>query len=120
MHYDKNNIFARILRKELPAEIVYENDYALAFKDIHPKAPVHVLVIPKGEFISFLDYAENASPETAKGFGEAICQVIRANGLEKTGFRILTNFGVDGGQEVPHYHVHIFGGKALGRMLPEK
>lgn len=120
MQYDQNNIFARILRKELPAKVVYENDYALAFQDIQPKAPVHILVIPKGEYISFLDYAENASPEMTKGVNEAICYVIRAYELDKKGFRMLTNAGSDGGQEVPHYHVHIFGGKPLGRMLTEK
>jgi histidine triad (HIT) family protein len=117
MQYDKNNIFARILRKELPAKVVYENDYALAFHDIYPKAPVHILVIPKAEFISFLDYTENATPEMIKGVNEAICCVIRATGLDKNGFRVLTNAGVDGGQEVPHYHMHIFGGKSLGHML---
>jgi len=119
MPYDKNNIFARILRKEVPANIVYEDDHVLAFHDINPKAPVHILVIPKGEFISFFDFAENASPELMVKFTKAIYYVIESFGLEKKGFRILSNHGGDGGQEVPHYHVHIFGGRPLGRMLAE-
>lgn len=119
MHYDKNNIFARILRKEIPADVVYEDDYALAFKDINPKAPIHILVIPKGEFISFLDFSEKASPDFIVGFTKAIYAVIESFNLGEKGFRILSNFGQHGGQEVPHYHVHIFGGRPLGRMLAE-
>ena len=117
MAYDKNNIFARILRKELPAEVVYEDDYALAFHDINPKAPIHVLVIPKGEYISFFDFAENASPDVVQGFTKAIHRVIQSLDLQKEGFRLLSNNGVHGGQEVPHYHVHIFGGRPLGQMI---
>lgn len=119
MVYDKNNIFARILRKEIPANVVYEDDYALAFHDINPKAPVHILVIPKGEFVSFFDFAEKASPDLMIGFEKAIHQVIQTFNLQEMGFRLLSNHGVQGGQEVPHYHVHIFGGRPLGRMLPE-
>lgn len=117
MVYDKNNIFARILRKELPAEVVYENDYALAFHDIHPKAAVHILVIPKGEYISFFDFSDKASPDLILGFTKAIRHVIQSFNLQKEGFRLLSNDGVHGGQEVPHYHVHIFGGQPLGRMI---
>lgn len=117
MKYDKNNIFARILRKEIPASIIYEDDYAIAFHDIAPKAPVHILVIPKGEFVSFYDFAEKASPELMQGFNKAIHQVIKDFDLQKEGFRILSNHGVNGGQEVPHFHIHIFGGRPLGRMI---
>ena len=119
MGYDKNNIFAKILRKEIPADVLYEDDYALAFQDINPKAPVHILVIPKGEYISYFDFIEKASPELVVNFNKAVRQVIEENNLQKDGFRILSNHGSDGGQEVPHYHVHIFGGRPLGRMIPE-
>lgn len=117
MDYDKNNIFARILRKELPAKVVYEDDYALAFHDINPKAPVHVLVIPKGEYISFFDFSEKASADFIHGFTKAIHLVLQSLNLQKEGFRLLSNDGIYGGQEVPHYHVHIFGGRPLGPMI---
>lgn len=117
MAYDKNNIFARILRKELPAKIIYENEYALAFHDINPKAPIHVLVIPKGDYISFFDFSEKASPDFVYEFSKAIHKVIKTLNLEKDGFRLLSNDGINGKQEVPHYHVHIFGGRPLGPML---
>lgn len=120
MEYDKNNIFARILRKEVPAQIVYEDNYALAFHDINPKAPVHILVIPKGEFISFFDFTEKASPALVLGFERAIRQVIQDFNLQETGFRLISNHGIHGGQEVPHYHVHIFGGRPLGWMLSQE
>lgn len=120
MKYDKNNIFARILRKELPAQIVYEDDYALAFHDLHPKAPLHILVVPKGDFVSFFDFSENAPPELMVGFNKALHHVIQSLNLQKEGFRILSNHGAHGGQEVPHYHVHIFGGRPLGRMISQE
>ncbi len=120
MEYNKKNIFARILRKEIPVKVVYEDDYALAFHDVNPKAPCHILVIPKGEFMSFFDFSEKASPDLMVGFEKAIHAVIASFGLQKTGFRLLSNHGLDGGQEVPHYHVHLFGGRPLGRMLPEE
>lgn len=117
--YDKMNIFARILRSEIPAKVVYEDEYALAFHDVNPKAPIHVLVIPKGPYVSFYDFSKNASAEETVGFNRAINRVIDDLGLESTGFRILSNHGLNGGQEVPHYHVHIFGGRPLGPMLSE-
>ena len=117
MSYDKNNIFARILRKEIPASVIYENDFVLAFHDINPKAPVHILVIPKGEFISFYDFAETASAEQMLEFNKAIHHIIKTLDLQKEGFRLLTNHGINGGQEVPHYHIHIFGGRSLGKMI---
>ena len=102
MKYDKNNIFARILRKEIPANVVYENDVALAFHDIYPKAPLHVLVIPKGEFITFDNFAAHASPEEIIGFTQAMHHVIQNFDLQDKGYRILSNQGLHGGQEVPH------------------
>jgi histidine triad (HIT) family protein len=119
MKYDKNNIFARILRKEIPAHIVYEDDYALAFHDIYPKAPFHILVIPKGDFISFFDFSEKATADLMVGFTKAIHQVIQLLDLQKHGFRLLSNHGLHGGQEVPHYHVHIFGGRPLGPLISQ-
>jgi histidine triad (HIT) family protein len=120
MEYDKNNVFARILRKELPVQLLYEDEYASAFPDINPKAPIHVLVIPKGEFISFLDFSEKASPELMVGFNKAVHNVIKLLKLQKNGFRILSNHGLHAGQEIPHYHIHIFGGHPLGPMLSQK
>lgn len=115
--YDEQNIFARILRGEIPCRKVFENEHALAFHDIAPQAPVHVLVIPKGPFVSFADFAAGASAETIAGFVRAVGQVARELGLDAPGYRLLSNMGADGGQEVPHFHVHLFGGVSLGRMV---
>ncbi|MFC3125310.1 histidine triad nucleotide-binding protein [Pseudoroseomonas globiformis] len=115
--YDEGNIFARILRGEIPSRKVHEDEYALAFHDIAPQAPVHVLVIPKGRYVSAADFTAQAGPEEMAGFWRAVGQVARQLGLEGQGYRILTNMGADAGQEVPHFHVHIFGGKPLGPML---
>lgn len=120
MSYDKNNVFARILRKEIPMNLIYENDVALAFHDIQPRAPLHILVIPKGEFIDFDDFAAQASPEEILGFTQAMHHVIQTFDLQKDGYRILSNKGLHGGQEVPHYHVHILGGKHLGPLVSSK
>lgn len=117
MAYDSNNIFAKILRGEIPCEKVYENDYALAFKDIAPQAPVHTLVIPKGAYVSFDDFSANASDVEIAGYIRAIGVVAREAGVVESGYRILSNIGEDGGQEVPHLHVHIFGGRRLGTMV---
>jgi diadenosine tetraphosphate (Ap4A) HIT family hydrolase len=116
--YDPQNIFARILRGEIPAKKVHEDDHALAFHDINPQAPVHVLVIPKGPYVSFADFSANATEAEIAGFWRAVGKVARDLGLEETGYRILSNMGEDGGQEVPHLHVHIFGGRRIGRMVP--
>lgn len=118
MTYDPNNIFARILRGEIPCAKVYEDDHALAFNDIRPQAPVHVLVIPKGAYVSMDDFTANASEAEIAGFFRAVGTVARQLGLADPGYRILANTGHDGHQEVPHLHVHIFGGKRLGAMLP--
>jgi histidine triad (HIT) family protein len=115
--YDDSNIFARILRGEIPAKRVYEDDFALAFHDISPQAPTHILVIPKGPYVSWDDFAARASDAEIAGFVRAVGQVARDEGLVAPGYRLLANLGADGGQEVPHLHVHIFGGQRLGPML---
>jgi histidine triad (HIT) family protein len=115
--YDPNNIFARILRGEIPCKKVYEDPWALAFHDIAPQAPVHVLVIPKGAYVSFADFAAQAGPDEIAGFIRAVGTVARELGLEAPGYRLLCNLGQDSGQEVPHLHVHLFGGRKMGPML---
>ena len=115
--YDDGNIFARILRGEIPCNKVHEDQWALAFHDINPQAPVHVLVIPKGRYCSFADFSARASAEEIAGFTRAVGKVAKALGLEAQGYRVLTNVGEHGGQEVPHFHVHLFAGRPLGRML---
>lgn len=115
--YDEENIFARILRGEIPAKKVYEDDHALAFHDINPQAPVHILVIPRGAYVSWDDFSERGSAEEIAGFVRAVGHVAREQGLVGTGYRLLANVGLHGGQEVPHLHVHLFGGRPLGTML---
>lgn len=115
--YDDSNIFARILRGEIPCRKVFENDSALAFHDINPQAPLHVLVIPKGRYISFADFAATADDAAIAGFVRAVGQVARDLGLDDPGYRLLANMGEHSGQEVPHLHVHLFGGRPLGAML---
>ncbi|HEX8262387.1 MAG TPA: histidine triad nucleotide-binding protein [Allosphingosinicella sp.] len=115
--YDDSNVFARILRGEIPARTVYEDDHALAFHDINPAAPVHVLVIPKGRYVSWDDFSERASAEEIAGFVRAVGHVAREQGLVAAGYRLLANVGINSGQEVPHLHVHLFGGRPLGPML---
>jgi diadenosine tetraphosphate (Ap4A) HIT family hydrolase len=116
--YDDGNIFARILRGELPCRKVHEDEHALAFHDINPQTPVHVLVIPKGRWVSAADFHAAASDAEIAGFWRAVATVARELGLEAGGYRLLTNMGPDGGQEVPHFHVHVFGGRRIGRMVP--
>jgi diadenosine tetraphosphate (Ap4A) HIT family hydrolase len=115
--YDDSNIFARILRGEIPSKRVYEDEHALAFHDINPQAPVHILVIPKGAYVSWDDFSERASAEEIAGFVRAVGKVARDIGLVARGYRLLANIGRLAGQEVPHLHVHIFGGQPLGPML---
>ena len=117
MTYDQENIFAKILRGELPCDKVYEDDFALAFHDITPQAPVHILVIPKGEYISMADFTVSAPADLIAGFFRAVGEVARRADLEQPGYRLLANAGADAHQEVPHLHIHIFGGKKLGPML---
>ena len=115
--YDEGNIFARILRGELPCKKVYEDEHALAFHDIAPQAPDHILVIPKGAYVSWDDFAERGGEAEIAGFVRAVGRVAREAGLVEPGYRLLANVGANGGQEVPHLHVHIFGGRRLGPML---
>ena len=115
--YDDNNIFARILRGELPAKTVYEDEHAFAFHDIHPLAPAHILVIPRGAYVSWDDFSERASDEEIAGLVRAVGRIARDAGLVEGGYRVLANVGFDSGQEVPHLHIHIFGGRPLGPML---
>lgn len=118
--YDDSNIFARILRGEIPCKKVYEDDHSLAFEDIHAQAPVHTLVIPKGKYVSVKDFAEHASDAEIAAFVRAIGKVAALKGVADTGFRILANSGANAHQEVPHLHVHLFGGRALGPMLTKQ
>ena len=115
--YDPQNVFAKILRGEIPSKRVFENDYAVAFHDIAPVAPIHVLVIPRGAYISWADFSANATDAEIAGFVRAVGQVARDLGLEAPGYRLLANMGEDSGQEVPHFHVHLFGGRRMGLML---
>ena len=115
--YDSNHIFARILRGEIPSRRVFENEHAVAFHDIAPQAPTHVLVIPRGPYISIADFTAKASEAEIVGFFRAVGEVARQLGLEAPGYRILANMGEDAGQEVPHFHVHLFGGRRMGAML---
>lgn len=120
MSYDPSNIFAKILRGEIPCKKVYENEYALAFHDIAPKAPTHVLVIPKGAYVSHTDFTEKASNEEIAGFERAVGKVAQEVKIAASGYRLIANAGANAHQEVPHYHVHILGGRALGPMLVER
>ena len=115
--YDPDNIFARVLRGEIPSRTVFEDDYALAFHDINPQAPHHILVIPKGAYVSWDDFSARASDAEIAGFVRAVGHVAREAGLVAPGYRLLANTGRHGHQEVPHLHVHIFGGRPLGPML---
>lgn len=115
--YDASNVFAKILRDELPCKKVYEDEWALAFHDINPLAPVHILVVPKGHYVSWDDFAEKASDSEIAGFVRAVGKVARDQQLVVQGYRLLANTGKRAGQEVPHLHVHIFGGEPLGPML---
>jgi diadenosine tetraphosphate (Ap4A) HIT family hydrolase len=117
LEYDNQNIFAKILRGEIPCRKVFEDEWALAFDDINPQAPVHVLVIPKGAYVSWDDFSAKASDVEIAGFIRAVGHVGRELGLVEPGYRLLANIGMDAHQEVPHLHIHIFGGKPLGPML---
>lgn len=121
MTYDSENIFAKILRGEIPSKKIFENEVALAFHDINPMAPVHVLVIPKGAYVSHDDFSANASQNEKSGFTEAVGEVAKITGLAQSaggqGYRLITNSGPEANQEVPHYHVHVIGGRNLGVMV---
>jgi diadenosine tetraphosphate (Ap4A) HIT family hydrolase len=115
--YDATNIFARILRGEIPTKTVYEDEFALAFHDINPQAPTHILVIPKRHYVSWDDFSARAPDAEIAGFIRAVGHVAREEGLVAPGYRLLANVGAHGHQEVPHLHVHLFGGRPLGPML---
>ncbi|MBH63557.1 MAG: histidine triad nucleotide-binding protein [Alphaproteobacteria bacterium] len=117
MAYDDQNIFAKILRDEIPCDKVYEDDHALAFNDINPQRPVHVLVIPKGHYVDVDDFTANASDAEIAGLFRAVGQVAKQTGVTDDGYRILSNIGVNGHQEVPHLHIHVFGGADTGPMI---
>ena len=117
MSYDPSNIFAKILRGEIPCKKVYEDDYALAFHDVNPKAPAHILVIPKGPYATYDDFIASADEGEIVGFQRALGKAIAAANVASSGYRLIVNSGVDAHQEVPHYHVHILGGRDLGAML---
>jgi histidine triad (HIT) family protein len=120
MGYDRDNVFARILRGEIPCNKVYEDGHVLAFHDISPQSPTHVLVIPKGEYVSLDDFAEKASAEEITALVRALGRIAREEGVAQSGYRILANSGSAAHQEVPHFHLHLFGGRDLGGMLPRK
>ncbi len=117
MPYDPQNIFARLLKGEIPCKKLYEDEYALAFPDITPKAPIHILVIPKGAYTDIVDFGSRASTEEITGFYRAVSKIAADNNLAVTGFRSIANSGLNGGQEVPHFHLHLLGGTKLGPML---
>jgi histidine triad (HIT) family protein len=118
MPYDRNNVFARILRGEIPCNKVFEDEHVLAFRDINPQAPTHILVIPKGEYVSLDDFSERASDAETASLIRALGHIARELGVAEAGYRILSNTGAAAHQEVPHFHVHVFGGRDLGAMLP--
>jgi len=117
MSYDQDNIFAKILRGEIPCDKVFENDYVLAFRDIDPKAKTHILVIPKGAYTDIVDFGTNGKSQEVHEFYKAAAHIAQENGLTENGFRSIANTGKWGGQEVPHYHLHLLGGEAIGRMI---
>jgi len=118
--YDDNNVFAKILRGEIPCKKVYEDTHTLAFDDINPQAPIHTLVIPKGKYVSMKDFTTRASDTELAALLRAVGKVAELKGVHESGYRILANAGVNAHQEVPHLHIHIFGGRALGSMLTSK
>lgn len=115
--YDSNNIFARLLRGDIPAKFIAQNDHAAAFNDIAPKAPTHILVIPKGAYVDATDFHSRATEAEIAGFYRLVADMAKQAGVTESGYRLIANAGINGGQEVPHYHVHILGGKKLGAMI---
>lgn len=119
MAYDDQNIFAKILRGEIPCDKVYEDDHCLAFNDISPQAPVHVLVIPKGPYVGWDDFHAEATDAEIAALTKAVGTVARQVGVADTGYRVIANYGDHGNQEVPHLHLHILGGRSIGRMVQQ-
>ena len=120
MAYDENNIFAKILRHEIACQVIYEDEYTLSFADINPQAPVHVLVIPKGAYINWTDFAVRASDQEISAFTKAISHVADLTGISGTGYRVISNIGLNGHQEVPHLHMHVLGGSSIGPLVSAK
>ena len=120
MAYDKSNIFAKILRGEIPCTTIDEDEYTLSFADINPQAPVHILVIPKGAYTDWSDFAANASSEETFAFFRAISRVAELTGIGETGYRVISNIGPDSHQEVPHLHMHVLGGRPIGPLVAAK
>ena len=116
-NYDENNIFAKILRSEIDCKKINENDYALAFLDINPQAPVHILIIPKNPYVDMYDFNKNGSSAEILGFWELLNCLIDNQGVKNNGFRIISNSGQNGNQDVPHFHLHLLAGKNLGKMI---
>jgi diadenosine tetraphosphate (Ap4A) HIT family hydrolase len=119
MAYDKNNIFAKIIRGEIPGKKLFEDEQVLAIADITPAAPVHVLIMPKGEYVSFDDFTRNASPLAVAHYFKTVTDVARKLNVEQGGYRLIANHGADASQSVPHFHMHLIGGRALGGLLPD-
>lgn len=117
MAYDSENVFAKILRGEIPSEKVYEDEFSYAFKDIHPQAPVHLLVIPKGSYTDFDDFTAHASVQEKEGYFKAISKVAAQAGLQGKGYRLLFNIGKESGQAVPHLHAHILAGRVFSDKI---
>ena len=115
--YDTKNIFSKLLRSEISCQKVLENEHALAFLDINPQAPIHILIIPKNQYIDFHDFTENSSLQEITYFWKLVNKVINSKNISDAGFRIITNSGKDGNQDVPHFHVHLLAGKDLGKMI---
>ena len=119
MAYDTNNVFARILRGEIPCKKVYEDEHVLSFHDIQPQAPVHALVIPKGAYVSWDDFHAKASDAELAALARAVGKVARILGVGDSGYRVISNCGKHGNQDVPHLHLHVLGGRPMGRMVPK-
>ena len=117
MKYDDNNIFAKILKGEIPCKNIYEDEFVLSFHDINPQKKIHALVIPKGEYVDLDDFNNKASDKEIIELSKALTHVSNLLGAEDKGYRVLTNIGIDGGQEVPHLHFHIFAGEKIGKMV---
>ena len=117
MTYDPNNIFAKIVRGEIPSTCVYEDDYALCIKNINPEAEIHLLVLTKGQYTDFQDFHKNAPAAEIVGFNKAVTKMIAFEDLDKTGYRLITNCRGHSGQEIPHLHYHILGGEPLGKII---
>ena len=117
MTYDENNLFAKIIRGDIPCDKVYEDDHVLAFRDINPQKAVHVLVVPKGSYVSLEDFSAQGSAEEITAFHRAVAKIVADENLSENGFRAIANAGEYGGQEVPHYHLHLLGGEPVGKMV---